>query len=333
MKKACLYLSFDTYASNNKIFEGEQSFYPLKEQFTNKGYDLATQDINKPEESEIIIYFSLPHQLPVKNHPNSYLWRFESEVISPNEWKEENLVEFKKVFTWHDDLVKNNPEKYIKFNFPQAIPTNIKMGIEHKDKFCTLIAGNKFSRHPLEIYSKRIEAIKWFEKYHPEDFDLYGVDWERGIQKVVPKIFQRFTQSKYLRNFFVDYCPSYKGTIVSKRETLEKYKYSICYENAKDITGYITEKIFDCFFAGCIPVYWGANNIMEHIPAECFIDKRDFKSYEDLYDFLLKMKDEQYLEYQKNIEEFVYGEKINPFLFESFVTVNIDTIFNTLPKI
>jgi hypothetical protein len=40
----------------------------------------------------------------------------------------------------------------------------------------------------------------------------------------------------------------------SKKNTLEKYKFSICYENARDIPGYITEKIFDCFFAGCVPI-------------------------------------------------------------------------------
>jgi hypothetical protein len=63
---------------------------------------------------------------------------------------------------------------------------------------------------------------------------------------------------------------------------LEKYKFSICYENARDTPGYITEKIFDCFFAGCVPIYWGANNITDHIPKECFIDKRDFEDYKVL---------------------------------------------------
>jgi hypothetical protein len=46
---------------------------------------------------------------------------------------------------------------------------------------------------------------------------------------------------------------SYKGKIDSKKDTLEKYKFSICYENARDTPGYITEKIFDCFFAANSP--------------------------------------------------------------------------------
>ena len=48
--------------------------------------------------------------------------------------------------------------------------------------------------------------------------------------------------------------------------------FAICYENARDIPGYITEKIFDCFFAGCVPIYWGgAPNVTDHIPANTFI--------------------------------------------------------------
>jgi len=44
-----------------------------------------------------------------------------------------------------------------------------------------------------------------------------------------------------------DACPkekpytSYKGPFKSKIETLKPYKFSICFENAKDIPGYITE--------------------------------------------------------------------------------------------
>jgi len=42
-----------------------------------------------------------------------------------------------------------------------------------------------------------------------------------------------------------------------KKPIMEQYKFSIYHENARNIPGYITEKIFDSFFAGCVPVYWG----------------------------------------------------------------------------
>jgi len=43
-----------------------------------------------------------------------------------------------------------------------------------------MIAGNKRSSHPLELYSERLRAIEWFEKEHPADFDLYGIGWNQN---------------------------------------------------------------------------------------------------------------------------------------------------------
>ena len=79
-----------------------------------------------------------------------------------------------------------------------------------------------------------------------------------------------------------------------KLECLQNYKFSICYENAKEIPGYITEKIFDSMAAGCIPVYWGAPNIQQYVPEECFVDRRQFKSDADLVSYLLQMRESEY---------------------------------------
>ena len=43
-----------------------------------------------------------------------------------------------------------------------------------------------------------------------------------------------------------------------------------------DTPGYMTEKIWDSFKAKTVPVYWGASNIEEYVPKNCFIDYRDF---------------------------------------------------------
>ena len=120
--------------------------------------------------------------------------------------------------------------------------------------------------------------------------------------------------------------PSYRGKITSKREILKRYKFSICYENARDIPGYITEKLFDCFFAGCVPVYLGAPNVTDYIPEDCFIDKRKFSDYSGLFDYLNQMPEDDYLEYVHAIEEFMKSEKIVPFGAEYFA----DTVLGEL---
>src|SRR5277367_5363493 len=126
-------------------------------------------------------------------------------------------------------------------------------------KFCVIVCANKNSRHPKELYTLRHYVINFYEKNHPEDLDLYGPDW-KGLHIYKGMI---------------------TGSIRNKIETLRNYKFSYCYENMRDEPGYISEKIFNCFEAGCIPIYWGASNITHFIPSNCFISRTDFKTDED----------------------------------------------------
>jgi alpha(1,3/1,4) fucosyltransferase len=45
----------------------------------------------------------------------------------------------------------------------------------------------------------------------------------------------------------------------NKHEFLESYRFNLCPENT-NYQGYVTEKIFDALYSGCIPIYWGSNN-------------------------------------------------------------------------
>ena len=100
-------------------------------------------------------------------------------------------------------------------------------------------------------------------------------------------------------------------------------RFSIVYENIKGLKGYITEKIFDAFVAGNIPIYWGAEDIDDYIPIECFIDRRSFSNHEQLYRFLKNMPEEKYLDYQRYIKNFIEN-KSEKFTCEKFAeTISI----------
>ncbi len=43
---------------------------------------------------------------------------------------------------------------------------------------------------------------------------------------------------------------------------LKNYKFNICPENSNS-SGYVTEKLFHSIISGCIPVYWGSDNLPE----------------------------------------------------------------------
>ncbi len=334
MKKAAIVTA--SYYGKDKLFDlsdpianRDNCLYPfflLRQKMLEQGIDLATSDIHLPNDSDIVIYNEMPSMLPSGSLiEKSYLLLFESDLIRPDNWVLDKHRHFHKIFTWHDDFVDNI--KYFKINFAQEIPHAINKDLSKKEKLCTLIAGNKKVPHPKELYSKRVEAIRWFEKHHPEDFDLYGIGWDT-YRFNGPKIIRALNRIKPLTKLLAPSFPSYKGKVECKKETLEKYKFTICYENARDIPGYITEKIFDCLFAGCIPIYWGANNIGDYIPKGCFIDKRDFESYEELYAFMRDMSDYDYLKYLETIEEFLNSNKVYPFSSEYFAKTIVDTILD-----
>ncbi|MCX7705667.1 MAG: glycosyltransferase family 10 [bacterium] len=287
--------------------------YLLKKKFYEIGIDLSTQDINQVSESEFIIYNEFAGVNNIIPDRNNYLLIFESEVIRPDNWNIENHRYFKKIFTWHDDFVDN--KRYIKINFSVKVPERLNFDLSEKTGLCTMIVANKFVKHPLELYSERRRAIEWFENNHPEDFDLFGFGWDRHL---FTGYWRRLNKIKFLCRFFRPRYKTYKGAIKSKREILRRYKFSICYENAKDIPGYITEKIFDCFFAGCVPIYFGAPNITRHIPSKTFIDRRNFNTYDELYSYIKNMSEAEYVNYLDAIRDFVMSDKIYPFSAECF---------------
>lgn len=296
-------------------------FYLLKKRLEEKGIDLSTHDINLPSKSRFIIYNEMPKIKDISTDKSNYLLIFESEVVRPDNWSMENHKFFRKIFTWNDEFVDG--KKYIKYYWPNKILEKLDFDLNKKNKLCTMIIAHKFKSHPLELYTGRVKAIRWFEQNHPEDFDLYGVGWDKYYFKGALSRLNRF---KFLTKLLKPKYPSYKGLIKSKKEIYEKYKFAICYENARDISGYITEKMFDCFFAGCVPVYWGAPNVTDYIPVDTFIDRRDFKTYDELYKYLKNMPDEEYLDYLDAIKIFIKSDKIYPFSAEYFA----DTLINEI---
>jgi hypothetical protein len=120
--------------------------------------------------------------------------------------------------------------------------------------------------------------------------------------------------------------PSWRGEVKFKSDILSNSKYSYCYENVKDLPNYITEKIFDSFLSGCVPVYWGADNVQEYIPPVCFVDRRLFKDTAEVHRYLMSITPEQHGQFQRNISDFLRSEKAYLFSTENFATTIANTI-------
>lgn len=226
----------------------------------------------------------------------------EGPLIHPDNWKSKNHKYFKYIFTWNDDYVDNL--KYFKFNVHHVEKIKYQT---NKLKLCTLIARNKRAWGINELYSLRRKVIRFFEKFHPVDFDLYGEGWDLFYFPSNIPILRLFNGSKlfWLRSKLKEFYPSWKGSIVNKKEVLSKYKFSISFENSYGPTGYISEKIWDSFSAGTVPVYKGAPNIQQHIPSNCYIDFREFGNINELYNYIKFMSNEEYENYLSNINNFL----------------------------
>lgn len=315
---------------------GDDLMYPfflLAEKLKALGHKVATIDTDDIEKFDAVIFIEFPG---VKNKyfqkclkhkiKNLYLLISESPIITPDNLDIKNHTYFKKVLTWADDTIDN--KKYFKTNYGNKIPKEINFNIKDKTNLCVAISSNKSKKDKHELYSERIKAIRWFEENHPEDFDLYGKGWDRYNfeGKVLGFNIARLNRLKFLTKLLRPHYPSYRGPVKSKKETFQKYKFSICYENSGGFNGYITEKIFDSLFAGCVPIYLGPPNIESHIPNNIFIDKRNFKTYEELYRHIKYMPDEEYSGYLENIKSFLKSEKVYPFSAECFSEILIKQI-------
>ena len=161
--------------------------------------------------------------------------------------------------------------------------------------FLCMINANKLPAiEHQELYTQRLRAVEFFHGFR--EIDLYGKGWDRMPHRLgktwVPWTARLLGRAVWEARQRHRPDPTYaavqaasRGPVASKAETLGQYTFAICFENMI-LEGWITEKIFDCFYAGCVPVYWGAPDVTESIPTEAFIDMRQFSGFDELRRFL-----------------------------------------------
>jgi hypothetical protein len=97
-------------------------------------------------------------------------------------------------------------------------------------------------------------------------------------------------------------------------EVLNKYKFITCFENSSS-NGYITEKIFNCFFAKTIPIYYGAPDIENFINKDSFIRIQSVNDFEKAYELIKELN-----ENEDKYNEFINRTKIsNDFNNENYI--------------
>lgn len=296
------------YQTRVDVSDSNIVYFRLREALENAGYNVEFVDIVPKKCTDLTAVLVFNHNYPkllesLTNYSKekSFLFVYEPPLIMPQLYDRKLTRYFGKIFVMMDNIIDN--KNYYKFHYPQP---RLKIIESLKDfnekKLCVLIATNvpkiikapRLNSIPCCLYPERFKFINFFENLETDEFDLYGSGWEG--------------------------CRNWKGRVSDKWVVLNNYKFCICYENMKDQVGYITEKIFDCFNGGCVPVYWGASNITDYIPKECFIDRRNFSSEVKIYDYLKSMDRSTYERYLSAIKNYLESPQAQVFSGDYFIS-------------
>ena len=164
-------------------------------------------------------FTNIPDQI---NSKYKVAWAFESPVIKPYVYNNipSLLDKFDKIYICNPEFYNNN-SKISKLEFGACWIPESHCHIYPKSKLLSIVASNKTF---APGHNFRHEIIK--HNIHPE-LELWGSGYR----------------------WFSD---EPDGRVLPFKD----YMYVIVVENCI-YPGYYTDKIIDCFAAGCIPIYWG----------------------------------------------------------------------------
>ena len=106
---------------------------------------------------------------------------------------------------------------------------------------------------------------------------------------------------------------------------LKNYTFCLIVENC-NVPGYVSEKLYDAWCAGCVPLYYGNADTVEFIPKEMYIDLKLIKP-----ENLQKKIDKMEIDEIKSQVEFIQEKrenllrKVSPEIYyETFQKLNLE---------
>lgn len=95
-----------------------------------------------------------------------------------------------------------------------------------------------------------------------------------------------------------------RGWELSKKGFIRQYKFTIAFENHR-VDGYTTEKLWDAFKVGSLPIYWGNPLIGKEVSSEAFINCNEYDN--DMNAVIEKIR-----EIDKDDEQYMYMLQKSP---------------------
>lgn len=314
----------------------------LREYLSGRGISVRTIDFLPQEPDGLtklyVAFSSLRNFREIVRRPDvipSAFLAMECPVVDPTLFRAlpEISRHFRRIFSWSDaDSLRpyaGAALKYEHFCWPQSFnAVHEDVWQRRNRKFLVMINSNRLpALKEKALYPERRKALEFFIRFG--EIDLYGHGWngpaiQMGRTRVPNALMRPYRKWLEVWNDLrpdpqlVTIRKAYRGLAASKAAVLGQYRFAICFENMV-LKGWMTEKIFDCFFAGTVPVYWGAPDITDYVPPGCFIDMRQFKNFDELRRYLRALSDADVERYRQNAREFLASDRYRPFTKEAFV--------------
>lgn len=236
--------------------------------------------------SEALVLFTACHinTLPERVYTRKDVTKVLVAMESPNIRHQQNyspefLSHFDKVVTFNTQFKDILGDKYIHTLHPYnasniAGTTNSYMASKDENRKICCVLENRQNKGEYEVLGVKLRSLDHLRYDYAKHLhiDCYGKGWESD-GKIVARGFD----------------PKHPIDIQNQ------YTFSLIIENQNSAGG-VTEKIYNAFLAGCIPLYYSEHPI-ENIPESCYINITKIKP-EDLQTFLSNVDVEQY---RKNI--------------------------------
>lgn len=243
------------YKNDKKLYQNAPNFRVWKTNFS--------EGINEPWVNHFYFDGFIPDSLR-KNYVNSvYKPQLEYFSVFGNRSKIKKSKADLKIFWTGEDVVNN----YTSFKDQCVNDADLILGFTPPEKY-GLSATDKFIRFPLWILyyfnpndtkddiNIKVEKLNTIKFPKTEFCSLVARHDANGIRQEMINLLNTVDKVKCagkfnhnddsLKNIFND----------NKVRYLQQFMFNLCPENT-NIEGYVTEKLFQSFDSGSIPVYWG----------------------------------------------------------------------------
>lgn len=154
------------------------------------------------------------------------------------------------LYFWTSTRVQDAPSKHTQEFCTYFYGRKREDSLSSREKFCAFMASNGGGKY-TQVRERFLTLLNEYKRVDS------GGRWNNNIGAPIGDRYNDFQ--------------------TSKREWLKGYKFHICFENAS-YPGYVTEKLFDAYAAGCVPIYWGDTSLrcayppplLERITHQCF---------------------------------------------------------------